>query len=97
MFTWLNKQGVSSDRGFEVQFTGRFDAVYSEAGKAVSLCIEAGLSGGLQCIIVDPTAFAHWDGGEAISQTKQAEMFQNLREAMEFQDLKLVVEKSEST
>ena len=45
MFTWLNKQGVRSDRGFEVQFTGRFDAEYREGGRIVELYVESGLSG----------------------------------------------------
>lgn len=99
MFTWLNKQGVRSERGFEVQFTGRFDAEYREERKCVSFQVEAGSSGGLQCIIVDPQIFEHWDGGavvENISPLQQSQMFQNLREAMEFQGLKLVVEKAES-
>jgi hypothetical protein len=51
MFTWLNKQGVRSDRGFEVQFTGRFDAEYREGGKVVKLYVESGVNGGLPCIV----------------------------------------------
>lgn len=30
MFSWMNKQGVRSDQGFEVQFTDRFTAEYRE-------------------------------------------------------------------
>jgi hypothetical protein len=99
VFTWLNKQGVRSDRGFEVQFTSRFDAEYREGGRVVSLYVEAGVSGGLQCIIVDPSAFERWDGDPpsvTIPAAEQARLFQNLREAMEFQGLKLAVEKGES-
>ncbi len=95
MFTWLNKQGVRSDKGFEVQRTGRFDAEYIEGDKKASLYVEAGLMGGLQCIIVDPSAFDHWDGGEPIDEAKRAELFQNLRDAMEFQGLKLAIEAAE--
>jgi hypothetical protein len=94
MFTWLNKQGVQSDRGFAVQFTGRFTAEYREHGKVVTLDVEAGLSGGLQCIILDPGAFEHWDGEAArIPLSQQEQMFQNVKEALEFQGLKMVVEK----
>ena len=96
MFTWLNKQGVRSDEGFEFQRTGRFDAEYREGGKMVSLQVEAGLSGGLQCIIVDPGAFERWNDGSAIDAQEQSRLFQNLREALAFQSLKLVVEKAES-
>lgn len=97
MFTWLNKQGVRSDQGFEFRFTGRFDAEYREGEKTVSLQVEAGLSGGLQCIIVDPAAFERWDNREPISPQEQQRLFQNVREALEFQDLQLVVERAEPT
>lgn len=94
MFTWLNKQGVQSDRGFVVQFTGRFTAEYREHGKVVTLEVEDGRMGGLPCIILDSGAFQHWDGETTpIPANQQAEMFQNVKEAMEFQGLKLVVEK----
>lgn len=94
MFTWLNKQGVQSDRGFAVQRTGRFSAEYRERGRVVTLNVESGLHGGQPCLILDPNAFDHWDGEAAkISPSQQAEMFQNVKEALEFQGLKMVVEK----
>ena len=92
MFTWLNKQGVRSDSGFEVQRTGRFDAEYREGGKVVMLYVESGLSGGMPCIILDPHAFARWNDGTAIPEEKQAQMLQNFKDAMAFQGLKTVVE-----
>ncbi len=95
MFTWLNKQGVRSDRGFEVQFTGRFDAEYREGDKLVELYVESGVNGGLPCIILEPEAFARWSDGTAIAPDKQAEMLQNFKAAMEFQGLRTVVEKGE--
>jgi hypothetical protein len=99
MFTWLNKQGVRSDRGFEIQFIGRFDAEYREGNCVVTLGVESGVSGGLPCIIVDPGAFGHWDGDppdQIIPAEQRAQMFQNLKEALEFQGLKLVVEQGQS-
>jgi hypothetical protein len=94
MFTWLNKQGVQSDRGFIVQRTGRFTAEYREHGKVVTLDVESGLDGGLPCIILDPSVFEHWDGESAqISPSQQEQMFLNFKEAVEFQGLKMVVEK----
>jgi hypothetical protein len=95
MFTWLNKQGVRSDRGLEVQFTGRFAAEYREGDKLVSLYVESGENGGLPCIILDPSAFERWDGGEPIAPEQQARMFQNIKEAREFQGLKMVVERGD--
>src|SRR5438270_2306530 len=94
MFTWLNKQGVQSDRGFVVQFTGRFSAEYRAGGRVAKLYVEDGTLEGQPCIIVDPDAFQHWDGEAArIPAEEQAQMFANLREAMEFQGLKLAIEK----
>jgi hypothetical protein len=98
MFTWLNKQGVRSDEGFELQFTGRFDAEYREGERVVRLYVENGRVGGLNCIIVDPSAFERWDGdagGASIPRDQQQKMFRNLREALEFQGLKLLIQKAE--
>jgi hypothetical protein len=93
MFTWLNKQGVRSDQGFEVQFTGRFDAEYREGGRTVSLYVESGTVGGSPGILIDPDAFARWDDGESITADKQEEMLKNFRNAIEFQGLKLGIER----
>ncbi|MGE3298634.1 MAG: hypothetical protein AB7I68_14960 [Porticoccaceae bacterium] len=92
MFTWLNKQGVSSDRGFTLQFTERFVAEYREGAKKVTLDVESGFDGELQCIILDPKAFVRWDDGEAIDLERQTTLFRNVQEALAFQGLKLVVE-----
>jgi len=96
MFTWLNKQGVRSDEGFEVQFTGRFDAEYRENGRMVTLYVEDGITGGESSILVEPNAFQRWDDGETISSENQARLFENVRQAMEFQGLKLVVQAGQS-
>ena len=93
MFTWLNKQGVCSDQGFVVQRTGRFSAEYREGGKKITFYVENGLTGGSHCIIVGPNAFIRWDDGTPIKQERQILIFQNVKEAVEFQGLKLVVEK----
>ena len=95
MFTWINKQGVRSDQGFEVQFTGRFDAEYREGGDVISLDVESGMHGGLPCIILDPEAFARWDDGRTIAPERQVQILQNFRDAMAFQDLQTVIEKGE--
>lgn len=95
MFTWLNKQGVQSDRGFALQFTGRFTAEYREGAKTVTLDVESGLNAGMPCIILDPEAFARWDDGTPITPDRQAQLFQNVKDAMAFQGLKLVVERGE--
>lgn len=99
MFTWLNKQGVKSDCGFVVQFTGRFTAEYHQNGKTATLSIENGIFGGLPCIIVDPGAFERWDGDpptNRISKNQRNQLFKNLKEAIEFQGLAMVIEKGES-
>ena len=96
MFTWLNKQGVQSDRGFVVQRTGRFSAEYRDVDKLVTLEVESGLSGGMPCLILDPHAFTCWDDGTPIDREQQELLFQNVSEALDFQGLKMVVEEAES-
>jgi len=96
MFTWLNKQGVQSDKGFVLQFTGRFSAEYRDGDKVVTLDVEDGMSGGMPCIILDPNAFIRWDDGVPIAPDLQEHLYQNAKEAIEFQGLKMVVEKGES-
>lgn len=95
MFSWLNKQGVRSDQGFEVQRTGRFDVEYSEGEHKVTLYVEPGVSGGMPSLSVSPDAFQRWDGappGALLAPEMQARLFANLRAALEFQGLQLVVE-----
>lgn len=86
---------MRSDNGFSVQFTGRFDAEYTESNNTVTLYVESGIEGGLQCIILEPNAFERWDNGQAISATQQEKMFQNFKDAMEFQGLKMVVQRGQ--
>jgi hypothetical protein len=92
MFTWMNKQGVRSDRGFEFQFTGRFSAEYRADNRCITFDIESGLNCGKPCIIFYPNAFDHWDGGSAILDDERLEIIEHVREAVEFQGLEMVVE-----
>jgi hypothetical protein len=95
MFTWLNKQGVKSDAGFEVQFAGRFDAGYREAGKVMSIYVESGIYDGQPCIILNPDAFHRWDGdkpGIKLPADERERIQQTFMEAMLLQGLKTVVE-----
>jgi len=96
MFTWLNKQGVRSDAGFEVQFTGRFTLEYREGPRSVTLHIEDGWYGGKPATLVDPEAFSRWDddaAGMKIPRDRQGVLFDNLKAALEFQGLIMVVER----
>jgi hypothetical protein len=97
MFKWLNKQGVESDEGFVVQFTGRFTLEYIENGHATELAIESGTYGGLPSIHVAGDSFAHPRTRRAFratvtGQDEQDRKFDNLRRALDFQGLKLVID-----
>ncbi len=86
MFKWLNKQGVESDRGFILQFTGRFSMEYREGSKTLTLVVEGGISGGRAFISVcDP--IRSWDDGPVLSSSERDRIVRNIREALEFQDL----------
>lgn len=94
MFTWLNKQGVQSDSGFVVQFTGRFTCEYSEGGKRIEIAVEDGLSAGKPCINISKDAFAKWAPPRAFYETpkdEQERLMKNFKDAIEFQGLALVV------
>ena len=82
---------MHSDLGFNVQFTGRFDAEYRVGDNMVELYVESGIEGGLPCIIIEPNAFAHWSDGQPIDTVEQAQMLKNFKEAMQFQGLKTMV------
>ncbi len=93
MFTWINKQGVKSSKGFIVQSVGRFTIEYREGNKCLSIEVDNGrLSDGRFCEIVSPNAFVKWDDGTLVSKEKQEEILINFTEAMEFQNIGVVVE-----
>lgn len=86
MFTWINKQGVRSSDGFEVQFTGRFTAEYREGSRYLIVDVEDGGSG---LINFDAKAFGKWTNSSVRnSPEEQALMIENFKSALEFQGLK---------
>lgn len=93
MFTWLNRQGVKSDKGFIVQSIGRFTIEYKEGSKCISVEVDNGrLPDGRFCEIISPDSFSKWDDGTPVSKEKQKEILKNFTDAMEFQGLGVVVE-----
>jgi 23S rRNA G2069 N7-methylase RlmK/C1962 C5-methylase RlmI len=87
MFTWINKQGVRSDRGFVVQRTGRFSMEYTEGGKVLKLSVEDGAG---SSIFLDRRSMRSWYGEWAeIPESDRLRIVQNIREALEFQGLRL--------
>jgi hypothetical protein len=95
MFKWINKQGVQSDEGFIVQFTGRSTARYTEMEKVLTFSLEPGRTAdGLPSEIIDPSSIIRWDGdpaGAIISPDERARLIRNISAAFEFQGLRLVV------
>ena len=81
-FTWLNKQGVESDSGFIVQFTGRYTAEYRENGKALTLEIDGEMSE--VCFRKDQ--FLKWSS----CAKEQKTAINNFKEGCIFQGLKPV-------
>lgn len=91
MFTWLNKQGVQSDKGFIVQRVARFEVEYKEGQKKISIYVEPGYSAGKHCLIIKSDAFYKWDDGAPISEIKQKEILQNFKDANEFKGISVEV------
>lgn len=93
MFTWLNKQGVKSNKGFVVQSVGRFTIEYREGSKCMSIEVDNGrMPDGKFCEIVSENSFSKWDDGTPVSKDKQKEILKNFIDAMEFQNIGVVVE-----
>ena len=85
MFSWLNKQGVRSTEGFDVQGTGRFTIEYRERGRVITVNVEPGIQGG-PCVAIDENAFERWDGSSTLNPSgEQARLLKNFKEAMAFQ------------
>ncbi len=87
-FTWMNKQGLRSETGFEFQFTDRFSAEYRENGVITTLYVE----GGLGVITIYEDSIQHLWMNLPKPELRQAERHRiigNLRDALAFQDLRL--------
>ena len=91
MFTWINKQGVSSSEGFVVQSTGRFTMEYQENGRVLVLEIERGCWGGGSSIaLTNPDDPQRWGKlGPPISKADQERIRRNIKEALAFKGIAL--------
>jgi len=87
-FTWLNKQGVRSSEGFEVQRTSRFTVEYREGRRIKTIDVEPGIVAGRPALAIKANCFERWDNSSIPnSPEEQARLLMNLRAAMEFQGL----------
>jgi len=92
-FKWLNKQGVRSDTGFELQFVDRFTMEYREGDRRITVDVESGvLAANQPAILMGPDAFNAWDDGLELLPEKQRSVLGNVREALAFQGLGLSLE-----
>ena len=88
MFEWLNKQGVRSSAGFEVQSVERFAIEYREGSMVVTVPVEQGFYGGGPSLSIPSDAFARWNGASFTnSAEKQNQMRANFTAAMAFQGI----------
>jgi hypothetical protein len=84
MFTWINKQAVRSDEGFEFWFTGRFSAEYREDGRVMDVAVEG--SGPLIDISLQSLRWRNHDR----APDEHRRIADNIRRACEFQKLFVV-------
>jgi archaellum biogenesis ATPase FlaH len=93
MFTWINKQGVKSEKGFIVQSVDRFTIEYREASKIISVDVERGfLSDNKLCVNIHLDSFRKWNDGTSIPEEKQKQILQNFIEALKFQDIEVNID-----
>jgi hypothetical protein len=87
VFTWLNKQGVRSTLGFEVQRVDRFTVRYREGLRTISVYVESGFCGG-PCLLIADAAFEKWDNSSVANSAKeQRRIRKNFCDAMAFQGM----------
>jgi hypothetical protein len=95
-FIHLNKQGVRSTRGFEVQFTGRFSLEYRDTGRKISISVSPGRD--LEdkfCVVVASNIFERWDDepdDALIPEADRLNLFENLRQALSALGATLIVD-----
>ena len=92
MLKWENKQWIESDQGFSFLFTGRYSAEYIEGEQKLTLSIEDGIDNGKYGIIVKSEAIKKWDSNRKISKIEKDIILKNIAEALEFQNLVLIIE-----
>lgn len=92
MFTWLNKQGVKSDKGFVVQSINRFVIKYSEGHSDIDVSVERGMSNGKAMIYIYEDEFYKWSDGRAISEKKKIQILKDFVDAMNFQGVDVEVQ-----
>jgi len=98
MFTWINKQGVASDLGFTVQFTGRSTAEYREGPLIIVVDVEDGGGSGNPTIYYRGECFRRWTNSTiSLSSIERERVVSNFREAMKFQGLIAIEYGSEAT
>lgn len=94
-FTWLNKQGVKSSKGFIVQCVARFLIEYREDSKCLSIDVESDYAPGAGSKpqeIIRKSTLIHWDDNSPITTEKRDEIIKNFKDAMEFQGVGVIVE-----
>jgi hypothetical protein len=93
MFKWIDKSCVESDAGFVLQFTGRFTFEYREKEIIVSGEFEFGgvQADGIRTVLVSSTSLK-LAPGEILPQEERLRIIQNISDAMDFQNLRLVLD-----
>lgn len=88
MLSWINKQGVRSSEGFDVQSLDRFTIQYREGKRFVNIPIERGVMGSKSSVSISAAAFERWNNSSVINDAaEQSRMRRNFVAAMEFQGI----------
>jgi hypothetical protein len=86
MLTKINPQGVKSDKGFVVQFTGRFELQYIENDRSLSIIVEPGPT---ETIYIE--SIETWRPPfetDIIPVARKAQIKKNIEEALDFLGIK---------
>ncbi|OQX04956.1 MAG: hypothetical protein BWK73_34795 [Thiothrix lacustris] len=90
MFELLNKQGVRSSEGFEVQWVSRYAIEYREGRNILTLKGDIGRAGARAGFILERSSINHWDNDimkREFSDEKKQQILDNFKSALNFQNL----------
>jgi hypothetical protein len=93
-FRWINKQGVETESGVVIQFTGRHSLEYRSRRGKIKIHIEDGGTDTKPLIIVHERSIDRWSGGifgMKVTDAERRAVIEVLREALAFQGLGLTL------
>jgi hypothetical protein len=91
-FEKITAQHFRSNSGFEVQSAGRFQEIYREGNREMTVEFDDGMSSPEKfCLTLKFGAFSKWNDNTSVSKEDQFRIENNFRDAMQFAGLDVLI------